>query len=41
MDLVEFVATVEQSDRGAAFYFHSRPTLTKADKAARKAAEAA
>ncbi len=38
---VEFVATVEQSDRDAAFYFHSRPTLTKADKAARKAAEAA
>jgi hypothetical protein len=37
---VEFVATVEQSERDAAFYFHSRPTLTKAAKAALKAAQA-
>jgi hypothetical protein len=32
-DVVEFVATVEQSDRDALFYFHSRPVLTKAHKA--------
>ena len=35
--IVEFVATVEQSDRDPLFYFHSRPVLTKATKALHKA----
>lgn len=38
--LVEFVATVEQSDRDPLFYFHSRPVITKALKALHKAQQA-
>lgn len=38
--LVEFVATVERSDRDPLFYFHSRPVITKALKALHKAQQA-